>query len=403
MRVLALTHRVPFPPDKGDKIRTFNLLSRLATRCEVHLAALAEPPSDVAHAARLRRVFASVTLAPLDLRVQRVRALPALLSSTPLTVPVFHSARLEAEVDALVRELRPDVIYAESSSMAPYALRHPRVPLVMDFVDADSAKWSAYAERAGFPMRFVHRREARTLAAFERHVAGRAAISVVTAERERELFAAIAPGCDVRALPNGVDTAYFAPAAHPAADASAVFFGAMDYQANVEAAEFLVRAVLPKVRVEHPSFRVVLAGSNPAAAVRVLADVPGVTVTGFLPDLRDVVRGCAVCAIPLRVARGVQNKVLEAMAMGVPVVCSPGAAEGVDAEPGVHLAVASVSDDGTATAEVIATLLRDRARAAALAAAARERVVASHGWEPRAAQLHELLAEAVRGPASALA
>jgi glycosyltransferase involved in cell wall biosynthesis len=210
MRVLALTHRTPFPPDKGDKIRTHHLLSGVAAGgVEVHVVAFAEPPSDGVHAARLRRRFASVTLIPLEMRWQRLRALPALLGRAPLTLPVFDHPAMHAAVRERVRDLRPDVIFAESTSMAPYALAHPAVPLVMDFVDADSAKWRAYAETARPPQRWVYAREARTLARFEREVAARATISVITAERERALLEEIAPGCGVRVLANGVDTDYF--------------------------------------------------------------------------------------------------------------------------------------------------------------------------------------------------
>jgi sugar transferase (PEP-CTERM/EpsH1 system associated) len=394
MRVLALTHRTPFPPDKGDKIRTHHLLTRLAKRCEVHLLAFAEPPADVAHTALLRRHFASVSLVPIDLRWQKVKALPRLLGLRPMTLSVFGSARFEAEVDRAVRELAPDAILAESSSMAPYALRHPEVPLVMDFVDVDSAKWRAYADEAAFPMRAVYQREASTLEDYEREVARRAVISAVTADREKVLLAAIAPGCDARTLANGVDTDYFAPAAAPATDASAVFFGAMDYHANVEAAVFLVREVMPRVRARYPGFRVVIAGSRPSAEVRALAAVDGVTVTGYVDDIRSHVTGCAVCVIPLRVARGVQNKVLEAMAMGVPVVCSPAAAEGIEAEPGTQLLVAPYGDHGGPMAEAVLALLHDRGRASAIAAAARHRVEGRYGWEPRSDELHGMLAEA---------
>ncbi len=401
LRVLALTHRTPFPPDKGDKIRTHNLLTRVARGAEVHVMAFAEPPSDARHSARLRRSFASVTLVPLDMRWQRLRALASLASREPLTLPAFRSAAMRDEVARAVRELRPDVIFAESSSMAPYALAHPEVPLVMDFVDADSAKWSAYAEKALGPKRWVYLREARTLARYERAVAEAAAVSLVTAERERGLFATIAPGCDVRALPNGVDTDFFSPATCAPTRGAVVFHGAMDYGANVEAAEFLVRDVLPRVRAKAPWATVTLAGSNPSPEVRRLAETPGVTVTGYVTDIRPWVRGASVCAVPLRVARGVQNKVLEAMAMGVPVLCSPAAAEGIDATTGTDLEVARVDDGGEAYASALLGLLEDGERRAVLGAAGRGCVAERYGWEPRASELLELLREAAVSAPSA--
>lgn len=396
MKVLALTHRTPFPPDKGDKIRTHHLLTRLAAGAEVHLRAFAEPPADQAHATLLARHFASVELLPLDLRVQKLRALPWVFTGTPLTLPVFRHRGMFEGVARAVRSLRPDVIVAESTSMAPYALAHPDVPLVMDFVDVDSAKWRSYVDRASLLGRAVYLREAVTLARYEGFVARRARVSLVTAERERALLAAIAPGCDVRVLPNGVDTEYFAPREHLPTTPSAVFFGAMDYHANVEAAEMLVREVLPRLRRRYPDFRVTVAGANPTPEVRALAMEPGVTVTGYVTDIRPHVQGASVCVIPLRVARGVQNKVLEAMAMGVPVVVSPGAAEGIEARAGDDFLVARVDDGGAAVAEAVASLLDDPFRMASMAAHARRTVASRYGWEPRAEVLRAVCEEVVR-------
>ncbi len=400
MKVLALTHRTPWPPDKGDKIRTHHLLSRLASRATVHLAAFAEPPSDAVHASRLAKRFASVELIPLEMRRQQVLALPHALSLSPLTLPVFHRRTMDRAVDRLVAAVRPDVIVAESTSMAPYAMRHASVPLVMDFVDVDSAKWMAYAERARFPMDAVYWRESLTLRRWERSVARHAKVSLVTADRERALLRDIAPGADIRTLANGVDTDYFTPRSALPTRPSAVFFGAMDYHANVEAAVFLARRVLPKLRARHPDFRVVIAGSKPAPEVEALASLPGVTVTGYVADMRPHVQGASVCVIPLRVARGVQNKVLEAMAMGVPVVASPAAAEGIDATPDRDLRIAPVIDDGTATAVAVLDLVAHPERIEALAANARETVCARYGWDPRAAELYDVCSEVIaRGAA----
>lgn len=394
LRVLALTHRVPYPPDKGDKIRTYNLLTRLARRAEVHLLCLADPPEDRAHLPSLRCCFASVDAVPLRSALQKLRALPYLVTRVPLTLPVFRSTSLERAVDALVARVKPDVIYAESSSMAPYALRHPHVPLVMDFVDVDSAKWRACAARGSPIMRLVYAREAWTLARYEREVASRAAISTLTAERELTLFHALAPGARARVLENGVDTEYYAPRARTPEKPSLVFFGAMDYLPNVEAAIYLVEAVLPRLRERVPAVTVTLAGAHPAREVVALGRVPGVTVTGHVADIRPCVQAAALSVCPLRVARGVQNKILEAMAMGVPVVASPAAAEGIDAVAGRDLVVAPDEPSGEAMAVAIAKLLTDRDSAEALARAARARVTERYGWQPRADELYELLAEA---------
>jgi sugar transferase (PEP-CTERM/EpsH1 system associated) len=396
-RIVALTHRVPYPPDKGDKIRTHHLLTRLARRAEVHLACLADPPEDAAHAEHLRAHFASVAVVPVRMALQKLAALPHLATLAPLTLPAFHSPALARAVDALVARVRPTALYAESSSMAPYALRHPAVPLVMDFVDVDSEKWRALAAR-GFPLkRLLLAREALLLARYERRVAAHAAVSTVTAPRELELLGRVAPGARARVLANGVDTEYFTPRATLPREPAVVFAGAMDYAANVEAAVFLAGAVLPRLRRTHPAASVVLAGARPVPEVLALAREPGVTVTGTVPDIRPWVTAARASACPLRVARGVQNKVLEAMALGVPVVASPGAAAGIDAEPGRDLLLATMADDGAAFATALARLLDDDARCEALARSARARVEERYGWQPRADELYELLREAGGG------
>lgn len=392
MKIVALTHRTPFPPDKGDKIRAFHLLSRVAERDEVHLVAFAEPPEDVVHAARLRQRFASVTLVPLPMRLRQALAAPWVISSRPLTLAVFDTRVMRRAVDDVVKAIAPEVIFAESTSMAPYALRHRATPLVMDFVDVDSAKWRAYSERATAPLRQVYAREARTLERFEREVAQSARVSLITARREKVLLDRIAPGCDVRVIENGVDTDYFSARSTRVDERSMVFFGAMDYQANIEAAVFLAREVLPKLRERYGRFKLVIAGSKPAPDVLALAE-DNVVVTGYVTDIRPWVQGCAVCAIPLRVARGVQNKVLEAMAMSMPVVCSPAAAEGVDAADREHLRVAQYGNDGRDFAEAIAECIDDEEKSRGLATAGRARVIERYGWDPRAAELTAVLRE----------
>jgi sugar transferase (PEP-CTERM/EpsH1 system associated) len=261
----------------------------------------------------------------------------------------------------------------------------------MDFVDVDSAKWRSYASGARFPMNLVYAREAWALSRFERTVAAHASISTVTAARELALFHTVAPGANARVLANGVDTDYFAPRETEPSEPHVIFFGAMDYGANVEAARYLVLRVLPYLRALVPGATVTLAGSNPTREVKALAQVPGVTVTGFVPDIRPHVHNSMVSAVPLRVARGIQNKVLEAMAMAVPVVASPSAAEGIDAVHGRDLEVAAIDPSGRAFAEAIASLIRDPSRREMLARSARQRVVERYGWATRAEELFELL------------
>ena len=393
LRVIALTHRVPYPPDRGDKIRTYHLLSRLARRAEVHLLCLADPPSDQTYWAALERMFASVSIVPLHMSTQCIRALPYLATSQPLTLPIFHHPRLAAKLAERIAAVRPHALYAESSSMAPYALRHPHTPLAMDFVDVDSAKWRAYTRQRGALLAPLYAREAWALARYERRVARHACVSLFAARRELALFRAIAPNARARVIENGVDVDYYAPRTSPPREPSVVFFGAMDYAANAAAAVYLVRTVLPRLRASVPELRVVLAGARPGREVRALASVPGVNVTGFVQDIRPHVTQCTLTACPLRVARGVQNKILEAMAMGVPVVASPEAAEGIEADADKELVVAPSDTSGVVFANAVLSLLADPDRCESLRHRARARVVARYDWQQRADELYGALRE----------
>lgn len=417
MRVFAVTHRVPYPPNKGEKIRSHGLLVPLASKHEVHLFALAEPASDVAHErALLDAGFASVTLAPIDLRLRKAVSALFVATPLPLTLPAFFSPTLAAKIALAARSAKPDVAVLESSSTLPYAEMLPRnVRWLMDLVDVDSAKWDAYAKGDGSvteharaivhvvaeAKRLVFRREGATLAAVERRIVSRAFATLVTTEREAALLRDVCrsgargeTSGRIEVVPNGVDTVKFAPVTPPAHDARPrriVFFGAMDYDANVDAARWFADAVLPRVRERAPDVVFVIAGSNPAPEVRSLARTGEIEVTGFLEDIRPTVQSALVCVAPLRVARGVQNKILEAMAMGVPVVTTVAAAGGVEGHTPESLRVA---EDASAMAEAVLALLADEGARTRQAAAARELVVARYGWAPRAAKLELLLEEA---------
>jgi sugar transferase (PEP-CTERM/EpsH1 system associated) len=391
MRIFAVCHRVPYPPDKGEKIRAWNLLSRLAREHEVHLFATADPPEDVRHADFLASRFASVTLDPIRLSLRKVASLALTATPLPLTLPAFFSPPIFRALRS--RAERPDVVLVESSAMAPYLLATPGTPAVVDLVDVDSAKWADYAKRLRGPGRLVYGREAWTLRGVERWLAGRCASSVVTTQREADALRAIAPGARVEIVRNGVDTEYFVPAPEAARPDTVAFFGVMDYEANVDGVVWFHDEILPRLRAIRPDLRFLIVGGRPAPAVKALARTPGVEVTGFVEDLRPVVRQAAVCVVPLRIARGVQNKVLEALAMGIPVVATPAAASGIDHRRGDEMRVA---DGAEAFAATVAALLGDAAARAALARAGRAFVESHYAWDPQSARLASLLQAATR-------
>lgn len=374
MDILFLAHRAPFPPDRGDRIRSFNILKYLSARARVHLIAFTD---DDAVMTNEHRAMVDECVLVRRTKSQLRAVAEALATGRPVSLTAFADRRIERAVDEMVARRRIDAVYAFSGQMAQYIPRTGRVA-IMDFVDLDSAKFAAYAEDASGPMRWMMRREARLLAGYERAVAGRAAASLFVSAAE----AALLPGS--RALENGIDTVFYDPrlaAPVPSQHPLIVFTGQMDYRPNVDAVTWFARSVLPMI----PDAHFAIVGRAPTPAVRTLA-AANVTVTGEVADVRGWLAAADVVVAPLQLARGVQNKVLEAMAMARPVVASTGAAEGID-----HAGTIRIATDAREYAESVTALLRDPAGAAALGEAAREQVMARYGWDARLAPLDDLL------------
>jgi sugar transferase (PEP-CTERM/EpsH1 system associated) len=392
--ILFLVHRIPFPPNKGDKIRSHHLLRHLAERYRVHLGTFVDMPEDLAHVPELAAHCASHRVELLDPRAARLRSVAGFLTGEALTLPYYRNASLQAWVRETVRRegIRKAVVF--SAAMAQYVRGMDDLQVVLDFVDVDSEKWTQYAERHAWPSSFVYRREGRKLLSFERRAAVESVASVFVTRSEAELFRQHAPECagQLHVVQNGVRTDYFRPdltlkSPFAAGEAPIVFTGAMDYWPNIDAVAWFAREVFPAVRAQRADARFVIVGMNPAPTVAALASLPGVTVTGKVEDVRPYLQHAAVIVAPLRVARGIQNKVLEAMSMGRPVVVSTAAAGGVGGDAGREFEVAG---EPAEYASKVVALLEPRA-AAAMGAAARARVLADYSWERNLAQFDRLL------------
>jgi sugar transferase (PEP-CTERM/EpsH1 system associated) len=404
-RLLFLAHRIPFPPDKGEKIRAFHILEHLARRFEVECGCLVDDPADAAHIATLRGRVAHLEARVVTGRAQAAaRALLHLRPGRPLSLGWFRDARLAAWVDRGLGSGRYDAVFVFSSAMAPYVMGRPKHPLrqtrVLDLVDVDSEKFAAYAANGRGPMRLVHAREARTLLALEREAVAAFDHAVFVSEAEAARFLELAPECTPRVgfVANGVDFSRFDPGqAWPSPYATPgpkiVFTGAMGYAPNMSAVTWFAREAFPRLRAraDRPEFFIV--GQNPAPAVRALADAPGIVVTGTVPQVQPFLAHAAVAVAPLHLARGIQNKVLEAMAMGKPVVATPQAFEGIHATPGRDLLVAEGAE---AFAASVAAVLDGNHPA--MGRAAREAVRAGHDWAATLAPLDRLLAGAHTAP-----
>jgi len=386
--LLFLAHRVPYPPDRGDKIRSYNILKHLAERHRIHLATFADDEADVAAAEALRPLVAKLHV-EIRTRSKGAAATIGLLKRSAMSVAAFGSKGMSGFVDRVLADEPIDHVYVFSGQMAQYAPADR--PFVMDFVDMDSRKFADYAAAATGPMRRVWQREARRLFHFERETARRAVVSLFVTEAEAALFrerTKLSTDC-VQVLENGIDLAAYAPVPHVReAVPLIVFTGQMDYLPNVEAAIGFARDVLPPIRARHPEARFAIVGRNPTAALTALDGRDGVTVTGSVPEVQSWLARADVVVAPLGIARGLQNKVLEAMAMARPVVASPQAFEGIDAEPGRDLIVA---DGSAAQAAAVCDLLDDPARGEAIGGAARRQVETRYAWDARLAPLDAML------------
>ena len=384
--LLFLAQRIPFPPTKGEKIRHLHILQHLRQRFSVHLGCLVDDPLDLQHVPAVQAMCSSAYFGRLDRRRAKLACLRGLLTGEPLSVTFYRHAGLAQWVRGVLRHVRPRVVFVCSSNMAPYILAAAPdgATRIVDLADVDSEKWRAYAEAGSFPMAQVHAREWRLTAQLEARIARECDWSTFVSSAEAALFNRLLPGHEakVRAISNGVDHGYFDPA-HPSGPPfedgfNVVFTGTMDYKPNVDAVTWFARSVLPILRQTAADARFHIVGATPAAEVTALTALPGVFVTGRVPDTRPYMAHATVCVAPLLIARGIQNKVLEAMAMARPVVATADAMEGIAALPGRDILVAD-SPDAFAAACVSAS----GPAGLSLGAAARRLVVGDYDWAER--------------------
>jgi polysaccharide biosynthesis protein PslH len=382
--LLYLVHRLPYPPNKGDKVRSYHLLRHLVAGHRVFLGTFVDDPDDEAHLDTVRALCAGSHIARLSPRSARLRSLGALVRGGAMTIDYYRDAGLAHWVRDTIASHRIDAAVVFSSSMAQYVEHEQGLRLLVDFVDVDSAKWTQYADMHAWPLSWLYRREGVKLLAYERTIAARSMRSFFVTEKETTLFRSLAPesagSCE--ALCNGVDADYFAPdparaSPYRTGELPVVFTGAMDYRPNIDAVSWFVADMLPSLLVRWPALRFHIVGRNPTPAVRALAGA-AVDVTGTVPDVRPYLQHAAVVVAPMRLARGIQNKILEAMAMGRPVVSARECAEAISAEAGAELVTAANAGDFV---RAVDGLLSAPTRAHAIGAAGRRRVLRDYTWE----------------------
>lgn len=401
--LLFLAHRIPYPPNKGDKIRSFNILSHLRRHFHVHLGAFIDDPDDWQYEDTLRAVCGEVCLIERSGPGKLLSAAHGLFDDAPLSVALWSDPRMRSFVQRVIDRYNVRHSYVFSGQMAGYMLRHlsSRRMFIMDFVDMDSDKFTQYVRTSSWPMKRIYQREAVRLRQFEKQIARTADACLFVSEDEAALFRRHAGsyGHTVYALENGVDLEFFTPLEDetPVGERpplGLVFTGAMDYRPNIEAAEWMVEDILPRVRDAVPGTHFTIVGSNPSRRIEALGGRPGVTVTGRVPDVRPFIAAADVSVAPIRTARGVQNKVLEAMAMGKPVVATDQAYAGISAEAGRDLIVTSGAD---AFAAAVVDLAKDGDARRRIGEAARKRMEEHYSWDRKMAVLDTLIERHERG------
>ena len=394
--ILFLTHRIPYPPDRGDKIRGFNIVRFLSTRQRVHVIAFADDSRDLKRRNGLAPYTGNRSIIWRS-KPRWLAAVQALAFRRPISLTAFENASVQEAVTNLLARHSIDTIFVFSSQMAQYLPSKPRQKVIMDFVDMDSAKFAAYAKTSSGFTKWMMQREAQLLLAHEKSVAAKVDASLFVSAQEAALFCERTGAKRVHVVENGIDTVFFDPSAAfkriETTGALIVFTGQMDYRPNIEAVTWFVDTILPHIRVAHPNARFAIVGRNPTDAVKALARQPGVIVTGEVADVRGWLAAAAVVVAPLKLARGVQNKVLEAMAMARPVVASTAAAEGID-----HADTIITGGTVGEIAEEVNRLLADPVKAAALGAAGREQVIARYGWDARLAVLDGIMGMRAKVP-----
>jgi sugar transferase (PEP-CTERM/EpsH1 system associated) len=392
--LLYLVHRIPYPPNKGDKIRSYHILKHLSHNHRIHLGTFIDDEKDWEYVEKLKEICGETCFVKLDPQASRVRSLSGLIANQPLTLPYYRDAGLQKWVNNLLDTRHINNILVFSSAMAQYVNESCSTHCVIDFVDVDSDKWKQYSKTKPWPLNWLYRRESRLLLEYERKIAKAFDASAFVSETESDFFKQLAPetAAKVTYFNNGVDAEYFSPEnintnPYQSDTDTLVFTGVMDYWANIDAVEWFAHNIFTLIRTQLPSVEFYIVGSKPTARVTALSALPGITVTGSVEDIRPYIAHAALVVVPLRIARGIQNKVLEAMAMEKTVIASPQAAEGIRA---LHSQELFVEDKEQNFADRIIAQIKNGPNMK-IGSAARARILKDYSWRRILDQVDTLL------------
>lgn len=388
MRILVVCHRFPYPPARGGKIRPFNIIKHLSQNHRVTVASLARSREEAKQGEGIAPHCERYLMETIPTVSAWARLWLNLPTSTPSSMGYFYSLRLARRIEAELAREAFDLIFVHCSSVAPYVEQVRGIPKVMDFGDMDSQKWLTYAEVRRFPLSLGYRIEGRKLERAEARIAGNFDLCTCTTRAELESLRELGAATPSDWFPNGVDLQKFKPTDAPYDRDTICFIGRMDYYPNQEGVLRFCEEALPRLKAARPSVKLQIVGAAPSREILSLGAIPGVTVTGTVPDVQPYVQKSCLTVAPLSIARGTQNKILESLAMGVPVVTSDLAAKGVDVVPGEHLLAAG---DADAFAAAVLRLLESEAERQRFAEAGRRRVESHHSWPASMRKLDGIL------------
>jgi polysaccharide biosynthesis protein PslH len=397
MNILYLCHRFPYPPKRGGKIRPFNMIRHLCSAGhQVTVCSLARSEEEATEAKGIAPFCTDFRVGQVQAWTQVLRMLVRLPLRTPSSMGYFHSSEMAQQVRSLLKSSTWDLIFVHCSSVAHYVDHVADVPKILDFGDMDSQKWLEYAHYKPFPLSLGYRLEGQKMRFAEQRLARRFDMCTTTTRAEFDTLNSYDTKADTDWFPNGVDANYFCPVTEPYEADTISFIGRMDYYPNQECMVRFCKQVWPLLKAQRPALKLLIVGADPPPEMRKLGDLPGVTVTGSVHDVRPFIRRSALMVAPLMIARGTQNKLLEAMAMGVPVVTSSIAAAGIDATPGTHFLVADTPDS---CVRAISLILDSPAERLRLAQAGRERMLTHHAWPRAMARLDGVIERGIKNHA----
>jgi sugar transferase (PEP-CTERM/EpsH1 system associated) len=396
--MVFLTQRIPYPPIKGEKIRPLQILKHFAKSYNVYLGCLIDDPQDRRHRGTVSALCADAYFGDLNRKRDNLSHAKAIATGQALSVALYDHQGLRRWTSRILQTVKPDVVFVCSSNMATYVLDQPSKgrTCIVDLADVDSEKWRSYADKASGFMKWIYKREARIVSDLERRIARETDFSTFVSEPEAALFRNLVPdrAQAIIGVPSGIEHGYFDPtsgypAPYDARLPTFVFTGTMDYIPNVDAVCWFSDEILPLIRQCLPTAQFYVVGANPSAAARKLSKTSGVHVTGRVADVRPYLAHATAVVAPMRIARGIQNKVMEAMSMAKPVIVTSDALEGIDAIIGEELFLA---DDAISFAMIACKLAENPDKGVRIGAAARRRMVDHFSWEAQLRGFDLLLA-----------